>query len=267
MDLGARAVEEREGAWLTHFPPRDDPDDFAALVRDRLSRLPRLDGVRVSWSWQPHEAWAEVWKRGLAPRRIGERLLVAPTWCDADARPGDRVIRLDPGVAFGTAEHASTRGCLRLLEKAVSEGDEVLDVGAGSGILAIAAAVLGAGDVVAVEVDGYACAAARENAERNRVSHRVRVVEARTDAEDLAARGPVDGIAANIETGVVLELLPGAARALKPGGWVVAGGIPSAEKDRIVEAALSTGFAVREADTEDGWWSALLARDAPRGGA
>lgn len=260
-------MEERAGAWVTHLPPPDDPEAFVDRVGHRLRRLPGVDDVDVSWSWQPHEEWAETWKRGLGPRRVTDRLVVAPWWTEPDLRPGDRVIRLDPGVAFGTAEHGSTRGCLRLLEGAVAEEDRVLDLGAGTGILAIAAAQLGARTVVAVESDPYACEAARENAHRNEVADRVRVVEARTDADDVAGRGPVHGIVANIQTEVLVGLLPGAARALEPGGWLVLGGIPEAERGRVVEAARGDGFSLEDEHLEEGWWSGRLSRAPDTAGA
>ena len=261
VELGARAVEERDGAWITHLPPPDDPETFVEEVRQRLSRLPGVEGVDVTWSWQPHEEWAETWKRGLGPRRVTERLVVAPWWTEPEVGPGDRVIRLDPGVAFGTAEHGSTRGCLRLLEPVVEDGDRVLDLGAGTGILAIAAAQLGAGPVVAVESDPYACDAARENVERNGVAEAVRVVEAQTDAVDVADRGPVDGIAANIRTDVLLGLLPGVARALTPGGWLVVGGVPEGERERLIRAARSEGFVTDGEHREEGWWSGRFVRE------
>lgn len=258
LELGGRGVEERDGVCITHLPPPDDPRALAARARARASRVEGVRDVEVSWSWLAHEDWAETWKRGLGPRRVSGRLVVAPSWSDPDPRPGERVVRLDPGIAFGTAGHATTRGCLRLVDDGLREGDRVLDVGTGSGILAIAAAVLGAADVVAVDADSHACGSARENARRNGVAGRVRVEEARMDAASLAGRGPVDGIAANIETEVLLELLPGAARALAPGGWLVLGGIPEADRGRILKRARSTGFVLDGEHREDGWWSGRL---------
>ena len=114
IDLGGRAVWESEGRLLTHLPGPTDPDEALAALR---VRLPEAAGAPIeleTW-WQPHADWAEVWKRGLAPRRIADRLVVTPTWCDPLAQPGEIVLRLDPGMAFGTAEHGTTRGCLRLL--------------------------------------------------------------------------------------------------------------------------------------------------------
>lgn len=259
VGLGARAVEERDGALTTHFPPRPDAEAFVDEVRWRLSTVPGVGpSLEVSWSWQPHEDWAELWKRDLVPRRVGPRIVVTPTWIEPDPEPDAVVIRLDPGVAFGTAEHATTRGCLRLLDGAVSPGDRVADLGAGSGILAIAACKLGAREVRAVDADSFACSAARENAEANGCGDRVHVVEARLAADDVAGLGPLEGIAANIEAEVAVELLPGAVRALVPGGWLVVGGILAPEREEVVDAARSLGLGLDGEDREEEWWSGLF---------
>lgn len=255
LGLGARSVEERAGACITHLPPPEDTEAFLERVRERLRRLEGVREVRVSWGWQRHEDWAETWKRGLGPRRVTERLVVTPSWCEPETGPGDRVLRLDPGVAFGTAGHATTRGCLRLLDEVVREGDRWLDAGAGSGILSIAAALVGGGEVVAVDADPLACESVKENAARNGVADRIRVVEARLDAASLARHGPVDGVVANIRTGVLVELLPGAARALEPGGWLVLGGIREEERSRILPAARSASFSLDGERHERGWWT------------
>ncbi|NIP59034.1 MAG: methyltransferase [Gemmatimonadetes bacterium] len=257
--LGARAVEERDGALVTHFPPPPDAETFVDEIRWRLSTVHGVGpSLEVSWSWQPHEDWAELWRRELVPRRVSPRIVVTPTWLEPDAEPGDVVIRLDPGVAFGTAEHATTRGCLRLLEGAVSTGDRVADLGTGSGILAIAACLLGAREVRAVDADPFACAAARENAASNGCADRLHVTEARLGPGDVADLGPLDGITANIDAGVVVELLSGAARAIGPDGWLVVGGILAAERDEVVDEAGKPGLRLDAEDREEKWWSGLF---------
>src|SRR5690606_18370795 len=115
----------------------------------------------------PEQDWLAVWRSGLEPRRIGARLIVSPTWSDVDAGPDDIVIRIDPQMAFGTGEHASTRGVLRLLQNLDVNATRLLDVGSGSAILSIAGALLGAQHVVAVESDVEAIPNAHENVERS----------------------------------------------------------------------------------------------------
>jgi ribosomal protein L11 methyltransferase len=172
------------------------------------------------------------------------------------------VLTLDPGVAFGTAEHGTTRGCLRLLDRVVDGGQRLLDLGAGSGILAIAAALLGAAEVVAVEGDLMACEALEENLGRNRVVDRVRVVPRWADPASLRGLGPVDGVVANIEWGRLQPLVPALHAAVAPGGWVVLSGILAAELPEARSHAEGLGLRLREVDVDGEWRSLLLAAPA-----
>lgn len=252
--LGARGVVEDADRFVAWFEEPDDADAFARDAGQRLADETGTSDLEVDWRWQEHEAWAESWKRGLRPRRIGERLVVHPSWKPPrDRRPDDLVIVLDPGMAFGTAEHGTTRGCMRLMEHAVTAGDRVLDVGAGSGILSIAAARLGASKVVAVEGDRLACEALRENLDRNRADRHVRVVETWCDAEALAAMGPFDGVVANIETGLLRPLIPGLAAAVDHDGWLIVSGILEDEWSAVAADLVDRGFDPPEVD-EDGEW-------------
>jgi ribosomal protein L11 methyltransferase len=221
-----------------------------------LCAAARLDAIEVRWRWREHEEWSETWKRGLGPRRITSRILVHPSWLPAPADPAPATIVLDPGMAFGTAEHGTTRGCLRLLDGAVGRGDAVLDVGSGSGILAIACILLGASSCVAIEADPLSCEALRENLERNGVADHVRCIEALVDAEDLEGLGPVSGVLANIEAGVLRPLLPGFARALSPGGWLILSGILDTEWATLRADTERAGFRFEAVDADGVWRSA-----------
>jgi ribosomal protein L11 methyltransferase len=253
LSLGGRAAEEREGWILTHVLAPGGPAEAAERVRARVREVAGLEGVEVRSRWREHEEWSETWKRGLGPRRITERILVRPSWTPAPDAPPQATIVLDPGMAFGTAEHGTTRGCLRLLDETLGVGDSVLDVGAGSGILAVAAALLGARACVAVEADPLSFETLLENVERNGVGDRVRCVRARVDAEDILRLGPVSGVVANIETGVLRPLLAGFAGALLPGGWLILSGILDAEWSSLRSAAEAEGLRFARLD-EDGEW-------------
>lgn len=261
VGLGARGVVEEDEHHIAYFEEPADADTFAGGARDALEdAIPGVE-VLVEWRWQAHEEWAEAWKRGLGPRRITDRLMVHPSWKPPrDVRPGDVVIVLDPGMAFGTAEHGTTRGCLRLLDGIVAKGERVLDVGAGSGILSIAAARLGAAEVVAVEGDPLACEAMVDNLRRNGVVRRVVVREVWADSPALTAMGPFEGVIANIETGLLLPLLPGLAAAVGPEGWLLLSGILEGELDTILLAAERHGFGSSEVDADGEWRSALFRR-------
>lgn len=267
VDVGGRAVHEEDGWLVTHLPEAQalaladasDPSDVLEQVGARLRASLWFvdDRVSIEAAWQEHGDWAELWKRGLDARRIGARFVVTPTWIEPEVKPGDRVLTLDPGMAFGNAEHGTTRGCLRLLETCVEPDSRLLDVGAGSAVLSIAAALLGAREVEAIEMDELAIPTAIENVERNGVATQVRVRQARVEAADLAALGPHDGVIANIETGFLLPLLDGLHAATRPGGWLLLSGILQAEADVMRTAAEALGLELTARD-DDGEWCSLL---------
>ncbi len=256
IGLSGRGVEERDGVLLAYFDRvGGNVEDFVALVRGRLAEVGGNAPVRLGVRWQLHEDWVELWRRGLGARRVTDRLVVSPTWEEPVLRPGDLLISLDPGIAFGSAEHPTTRGCLRLLGETVRLGHRVADVGTGSGILGIAAALFGASHVLALDIDPWACAAADENARRNGVLKRVSVVEASVGADFFPGEGPFDGIVANIEAPTLIRRLHGFRRGIRPGGWMILGGILEDESGRVEDAAVREGFRLEATDTEGGWWS------------
>ncbi len=260
LALGARAAEEREGWCVTAVEEPADVGAFVSGARATIAALAGSDDFDLEVEWRSHEDWAETWKHGLAPRRITDRILVRPSWTPAPSDAPAIDIVIDPGMAFGTAEHGTTRGCLRLLDGAVRPGDRVLDVGAGSGILAIGAARLGASGVVAIEADTLACEALRENLIHNGVEDCVRCVEAMVDSEDLAALGPVSGIVANIESRPLMALMSGFMRALAPGGWLILSGIMAQEWPTVRAAAELAGARLNMIDEDGEWRSARFER-------
>jgi ribosomal protein L11 methyltransferase len=260
VGAGASGVEQRDRQLATYLAPPADPEHFLAGLRSTLAsaigREPEL-----SVEWRPDADWAREWRRGLGARRVGRGLIVTPTWIAPDAGPGDTVISIDPQMAFGTGEHATTRGALRLLEERVRAGDRVLDMGTGSGILAIAAARLGARSVLAVEADADALINARENVERNAVAERVELRHALVDARFLLARQEhFDLILANVLSGVLRPLLPELRSALRPGGWLILGGILQSESAALLGGVGAAGLEVVAEDREEEWWSVLLRR-------
>lgn len=255
LSLGGRAVEEAEGRLITHLLPPDDAETFVREAKANLEKATGLRNVDVEWRWQPHEDWASLWKQGLGPRRISDRLVVTPSWCEPVDEAAAVVIVIDPGMAFGTAEHGTTRGALRLLDRALIPGQILLDAGCGSGILAIAAAGLGASRVTAVDLDPYACEAARENAIRNRACDRIDIENLAVTPAWLAERGRFDGILANIETGVLEPLLASFRTALGDGGWLILSGIQEGEWASMVRAASREAFSLERMDADGGWRS------------
>jgi ribosomal protein L11 methylase PrmA len=172
-------------------------------------------------------------------------------------------LRILPGVAFGDGEHPTTRRCLAELSDRMAPGARFVDVGAGSGILALAAALLGAGQVLAVEMDPAGCLEMEANARLNGVEDRVVAIQAEVrpgvPGPLAEAPGPWDGIAANLEAGVLVPLFPDLATHLAPGGWLLASGILASERDACVGAAEATGLRIDRTHADDGWWTLVFA--------
>jgi len=235
-------------AWL--------PDDGALArqrrdVRRALASLPATMRTR----WLREEDWAEAWKAFFPVLRISRRLVICPAWRSYRPRTGEAVIRLDPGMAFGTGQHPTTLMCLRALEETVRPGADVLDLGTGSGVLALAAARLGAAGVLALDNDPQAVQAARDNVRLNEMEAVVRAEEGTLES----APARFDVIAANISPSVIVELAGAMAAALKPGGVLVAGGF-SAERAEAVAAALTAAGLTVERTLSDGDWRTHVAR-------
>jgi ribosomal protein L11 methyltransferase len=259
--VGGRAVQERDGWYITHVPEPEDAEGFLTRARASCAELVGAE-VEVESRWCAHEDWAEAWKRGLEPRYLTDRLVVTTTWQPVEDRTGQVVLVIDPGMAFGTAEHGTTRGCLRLLDATVVKGERVLDVGAGSGILGIAAARLGADEVLALEGDPLAVEALAENVAYNHTADRVTWRAEWADVEILTELGPRDGVVANIESGILRPLLPGFAAAVKPGGWLILSGILAEEWEGMCADTEGAGFRHATVDEDGEWRSGLFRRSS-----
>lgn len=196
------------------------------------------------------EDWADSWKQFYKPLRIGRRLMVVPSWEDSPAAPGDVVITLDPGMAFGTGTHPTTQMCLAALEEMITPGCKVCDVGTGSGILAIAAALLGAREVLAVDVDENAVAIAAVNAEVNKVSAQVAF---RLGSMEEAPLGGCDILMANIVASIIIKMLPLVPARLSPGGMFIASGIVEQRLPEVLAAWRQAGLNVRAIHRNAEW--------------
>jgi ribosomal protein L11 methyltransferase len=206
------------------------------------------------------EAWASAWQQSFPAREVGRRLLVLPPWIEPPAVGADRLtVVIEPGRAFGTGHHGTTEGCLVLLEEVLraAPGAAALDIGTGTGILAITALKLGAPTVLAIDVDPDAVAASRVNAERNGCTGlTVRLAEPR----EVTDRFPL--VLANLLTHTHLALAPQYARLVAPGGYLVLGGMLEDEDGRVSRALAAAGFVTRSRLALEGWASLRL--EAPR---
>lgn len=247
----------------------DDPDVVAARLWAAgalgLQELPgelvawfdtRLEDVPPGGDWeqQPDEDWLAAWREGIEPVRVG-RVVVVPTWLAEEhvGRPGDVVVVLDPGVAFGTGHHATTRLCLDVLQDELRPGDRVLDVGCGTGVLSIAAALLGAGEVLGVDTDADAVRSTRANARDNHAA-----VAAELGSVEVVTE-PADVVLANIITPTLLAMTDQLVGCVRPGGLLVLSGVSSERGDEAV-AAFERAGATPLRRTDEAGWAMLLHR-------
>jgi ribosomal protein L11 methyltransferase len=249
--LGAQAVQEIDDALATQFPESVGADAITAAIRD-ASETAIIEIVDA-----PAVDWAERWRDAITVHPLG-RLTIAPPWLASGLDPATSII-IEPEMAFGTGEHATTRGVVRLLPDVVRLGARVADLGAGSAVLAIAAAKLGAGRVAAIELDPDAIGNAEANVRRNDVAAFVTVIEGDA-ALLLPLVAPVDVITANIISSVLIALLPIMSKALAPGGRAIISGILAQEREEMIDALGAGGWRVMAEDAEDIWWSATIAR-------
>ena len=213
------------------------------------------------------EDWANAWKEHYHVTHLGRRVVVKPSWRDYEPRPGEAVVELDPGMAFGTGLHPTTRNCILALEETLAPGDHVLDVGTGSGILALAALKLGAAHVLALDVSAVAVAATRANAAANGVGDRLDARLATLEGaagepfvplppgiEELgAAIGTYDVVLANIIARVIAQLAPALLRATRPGGTLIASGIIAERRGEAEEPLRAAGLVDVRALVEGDW--------------
>lgn len=231
-------------------------------LRRRLSAAAQAPVAPIRYREVRDQDWAEEWKRYFGVLHVGRRFVVRPSWETYEARPGELVIELDPGTAFGTGQHETTRLCLEALERHVRPGTAVLDVGTGSGILAVGAVRLGAASVRACDVDENAIVAAVENIRRNAVEGAVDVRAGSVGAEwpwDEPAEASADLVVANISSVALIALMAELAAALKAGGCFIGSGFIESGRAGVEAAVRTAGLEPVEV-FEDGEWRCLVAR-------
>jgi ribosomal protein L11 methyltransferase len=249
FEAGSQGVQEDGASVVTHFPD-DAPID--AIRRAVTGADPRAD---ISVSDAPDTDYSQ-WRASVSAHRVGE-LVVAPPWLAAETDPR-RTIIVDPAMAFGTGEHASTRGVMRLMQGVIRAGDIVADLGAGSAVLSIAAAKLGAARVAAIELDYDSIGNAEDNVRANGVGERVEIIEGDA-AILLPLLAPVRVVLANIISSVLIPLLPTIRASLGSNGQAILAGILCEERAAMMNALEADGWSIQREDTEDAWWSVQIA--------
>ena len=214
------------------------------------------------------EDWAHAWKRHYKPMRIGKRVLLTPAWEEPNALPDDVVVRLEPGMAFGTGLHPTTRLCVAALEKWVSQGDSLLDIGTGSGVLSVVAAKLGAKLVIATDIDPLAIRAAKENARLNGVPIAPNQLIVEQGSIPAGQDGRFSVVVANILAEVLIGLFEAAydnvplAATLAPGGHLILSGILEEKAEGVVAAAARQGLREVERRQEGDWVAVTVWSDS-----
>ena len=256
-------AEQTSGVTIKAYLPVDEElDARLRTFEQRVKELAKIDGFDaascpIEWHTVQDEDWADNWKAYFHTTKVGGLIVIKPAWEGYEASPDDIVIDLDPSAAFGTGTHPTTAMCIRELESLVKGGMRVFDVGTGSGVLAVAAAKLGAGEVIAKDYDRTAAKVAQENVERNHVEDKVT-----TGVSDLLKSfdGRADLVIANIIADIVIRLFDELDAHLAENGRLLASGIIDERVADVTEAALAHGFVIDKVIEESGWAAMVISR-------
>ena len=261
-DFADLNVLEHKGKFAVvkgYFSDEDNIDEIVSFVKEKLKEIKEL-GINigrgeVEVEEMKEEDWANTWKKYYKPFRIGKSIIIKPIWEEYEEKEGDLVVELDPGMAFGTGDHETTNMCIRALEKYVKKDSTVFDVGCGSGILAIAAAKLGAKKAVGVDLDPVAVESAKENVEYNKLDN-IEILEGNLiDVID----GKADIVVANILAEIICILTEDVSRVLNKGGYFITSGIIHDRVDMVTSKLQECGFEV-ESVNKDGEWNCIIAK-------
>lgn len=266
IDDAVKDRPEREPVVKAYLEDSDEGREMLQHLKEKIMNLKSLEMEgRFGWDVDfgrlyaeaetvDDEAWKDKWKENFHPMALTETIVVKPTWEGYDPAPGEKVIEIDPGMAFGTGSHETTRLCMQLMEKYAS-GGRLLDVGCGSGILAIGGALLGFDEVLGIEIDPDAVDVARENLQLNHVDDRVKVQQGDlAEGLDLTA----DMVVANLMADLVIRLAEDCGRHLTEGGLFISSGILVEKRDEVAKAIEAAGFEIVEI-AEEGEWCAIAA--------
>ena len=264
-DIIDEAIAERIGDDVKvtgYFPIDGHLNDVIAQIQSELRRLRALEldfdlgKLEVITQGFENEDWSESWKKAFKPIRLGEHFVIRPGWAEFDPLPGDKVIEIDPGLAFGTGTHETTGMCTALVEKYVRPGQRVIDIGTGSGILAIAAAHMGADEVLATDLDPVAVRVAAENAGINGFGDRISCrCGDLLDVVDVSG----DVVIANIIADVIIMLAKPVRARIADGGLFICSGIAVDRRDDVIRALNEADYEILDEPVK-GEWAAFAAR-------
>ncbi len=250
IDENILNADRSHGAVSIYVPDDKNYNDYIAFLKDRFA-AEKID-AKIELLGVDEEEWSTAWKKYYHPVKVGEKLVIVPMWEKYDKKPEEIIVRMDPGMAFGTGTHETTRLVCGLIEKYLKKGDYMLDVGTGSGILAICASKLGAEKCKAYDIDPVAVRVAKENVKDNDVTN----VEC--DVSDLLANvdlsgGLFDFATANIVADIIVRMAPDIGAYLKTGGLLITSGIIERYADDVRGAMTANGFEPVEERMESDW--------------
>ena len=263
IDEDLLGLSECETCITVYIPTNGQGAEMLTAVRSMLSEMKAADNERIYGRLEAEmtsireEDWANNWKQYFKPFKVGERLVIKPSWEEYDNTDGRIILEIDPASSFGTGKHHTTRLCLEVLEKYLNKGDKLLDMGCGSGILSIGAMLLGAGSAVAVDIEENAAATAKENAVKNHISPDVYKTYFGNILTDEKLADEIDDkydiIAANIVADVLIAMKESFLRYLRKGGILIVSGIIEERMDEVIGALESVGFRDAELEVREGW--------------
>lgn len=256
--LDSSRLPERDIRILVYFDETEDIDGKLSQINTFIknTELDQKKDVRIEEKWIDEEDWENEWKKYFHSFRVSENFIIVPSWeiDDYEFKDDDKLIKLDPGMAFGTGDHPTTSMCLKFIERVVKPEHKIIDVGTGSGILTIGAHLMGARNLKATDIDELSLKVARENFELNEC-----VSDVNIETADLLSTeyDQYDIVIANILAHIIDAMIDDAFETLKFGGLFIASGIITKRRDEIIQHMKKTGFVVIEVLEDNGWVSIM----------